>query len=236
MSAYFHKKLNMICYDTDTLRDIFEQTSKNKIFRIIEEELAKSLSVDGLDNLEKMNKLINKNPLISDTDDLEIFFGGYLIHNFFDIKYKVCFPLKNGFDPKKNDIYSMIGIKNNLNKDNPIDFTLIRDEDNLIEHFQLKMYTGCTKIEDFLLFIDKKIKHYAYDLSNISILFNLKGTGNIEGDFFQNTHDFLKKLQIKGNGRIFITYNEENKFDVLNEVYPTLATRRVPYKKLSERL
>ena len=68
------------------------------------------------------------------------------------------------------------------------------------------------------------------------MLIILQSKGNIEKNFFEDVHERLKELVLKGTGSILITYNEENKFDVMNTVYPILGNTRVPYKKLSERL
>jgi hypothetical protein len=58
----------------------------------------------------------------------------------------------------------------------------------------------------------------------------MQSGGHIEGTFFQDICENLKHAVIKGTGHIIISYNENNEYIVMNTVYPSLTTKRIPYK------
>jgi hypothetical protein len=62
----------------------------------------------------------------------------------------------------------------------------------------------------------------------------MQSQGAFTGDFFQDLHERIKKLELKGAGHVLVSYNEENKFDVMNTVYPTLGTTRVAHEDFSQ--
>ncbi len=142
--------------------------------------------------------------------------------------------MKDGFNPEKQTIDSLDELKKNIKENHYVDVCLL-DKDGL-RAFQLKSYRNNCNIIDFMSFLNRKLEHYAFDLGATNLFITLQSSGEIEENFFHNIFEQLKKKKIKGTGEILITYNENNKFDVLNTVYPRLGTTRIPYKRLSERL
>ena len=179
-----------------------------------------------------MKQLSEMQSLINYKEDAEIFMAAYLILNFYPGTNKICFLMKDGFNPKKDSIDTLDKLKKHLKEYSLADFGLLSGDG--LRSFQLKAYREPCNDKEFIKFIEKKLKHYAYNIGTTNLLIVLQSEGDIEEDFFENIHKRLLELKLKGTGSILITYNEENKFDVMNTVYPTLTTTRIPYKKLSQ--
>ncbi len=233
---YYHKKLNLVCFDVQDIRRIFEATSREQLAKRIFEETS-LLQGDFpyfLRNKEKMHEIASQYSLVNDKDDVEIFTVAYMMLTFFPKDSRVCFFMKDGFNPTKHNINSLESLKINIKENHYTDVCLLGED--ALRAFQLKSYKGNCNIVEFMSFLKKKLEHYAFDLGSTNLFITLGSSGEIEENFFHNVHNELKKLNIKDIGEIMITYNENNKFDVLNTVYPRLTTNRVPYKRLSKRL
>lgn len=233
---YYHKKLNLVCFDVQDIRCILEAPSREQLLKRIFKETS---LLDGnypyfLRDEKKMREIADEYLLVNDKDDVEIFTAAYMMLSFFPKDSKVCFYMKDGFNPSKQSIASLKSLKENIKENHHTDVCLLGKDG--LRAFQLKSYKGNCTLDDFMCFLEKKLKHYAMDLGSTNLFITLGAPGEIEDNFFHNVHDRLKKLKIKGNGEIMITYNENNQFDVLNTVYPVLGTHRVPYKRMSERL
>jgi hypothetical protein len=233
---YYYRKLNLVCFDIQDIRNIFEAPSREWLRDFIFSEA--SFLAGGfpyfLRDKDKMLEIANQHSLLNDKDDVEIFTAAYMMLTFFPKESRVCFYMKDGFNPNKHDVNSLESLKKNIKENHHTDVCLLSN--NNLRAFQLKNYKGNCSTAEFMCFLTKKLKHYAFDLGTTNLYITLGSSGEIEEDLFRNIHDQLNKLNLKGTGEILVTYNENNKFDVLNTVYPILGTHRVPYGNLSGRL
>ena len=229
---YFHKKTNMVCFDIETIRSIFEKPSRDELLKTIIESGA--WPGDFLKDRKKIQEMAGKHTLINDKEDVEVFLAAYMTIGFFGTTNKVCFYMKDTFDPKKDDVSSIQLLKKNIKENHITDFGLLADDG--LRLFQVKAYKGKCNAKEFIEFLEKKLKHYSLDLGSTNLHITLQSKGGIEEIFFHNVHNHLKTLGLKGDGEIMITYNENNEFDVLNTVYPRLSTTRLPYRPLSKRI
>ncbi len=220
---YHHKQTNTIFFDSTDLKQLFEAPSR--------EELAQATAKSGYTGIEllqdknKMQEIADSIKLIRDKEDVEIFTALYAFLKFYP-GAKIGFLLKAGFDPTKEPIDSLDKLKSSLKENDLTDFSFMRDDG--VRAFQLKAYRGTTTSNGLFSFIKEKLLHYANDIGDVNLLFFLQSEGNIEGSFFQDINKNLMALKIKGGGHILIYYNEEDKFEVINTVYPTLGTTRIP--------
>jgi hypothetical protein len=223
---YYHKKANMICFDPEDLKSLFEAPTKA---RIAEETLKSGYtSVDLMSDRKKMQEIVDKISIINGKEDIEIFCALYVFPQFYQGESKICFLLENGFNPIKTPIYSLLDLKSALKEKDLTDFLFLHNDG--FRAFQLKSYHGKAELMSFFAFLKKKLLHYANDLSDVNLLINLQSEGDIPENFFEGLHERLKTLELKGAGHVLVTYNEENKFDVMNTVYPILGTKRIPFK------
>jgi hypothetical protein len=228
---YHNKQNNMICFDSADLAKFFEIPGKSKLRNAI---IANGyLPEEIITDTSKIEKIISSVKLIEDKEDIEIFAALYLFLKFYP-GAKICFLLKNDVDPKKEAIDSLEKLKSSLKENDLTDFGFMTTDG--IRAFQLKQYKGKTLVIDLLDFIEKKLLHYANDLGEVNLLIILQSDGPITGSFFQDIHKYLMGLKIKGTGHILISYNEANKFSVINTVYPSLGTTRIPRKRFASQV
>lgn len=224
---YFHKKTNMICFDSEELKQIFAFSPK--------QQLAKEILKSGYSREElmsdrtKMEEIVDKVKLVNNKEDKEIFLALYSFSKFYSNKCKVCFLLNEGVDP--GSINSMDKLRSSLKEDDLTDFLLWHDAGT--SPFQLKAYMGKIDAGEFFEYLKKKLLHYGNDLGETNLLINLQSEGDLAEGFFQDLHERLKTIALKGTGHILVSYNEEDKFDVINTVYPTLGTTRIPREKFN---
>jgi len=221
---YHHKLTNMICFDSADLKQLFEAPSRKELAR----ETAKSgySGKEFLQDRSKIQKIVDAVKIVKDNEDVEIFVALYAFLKFYPAA-KICFILKDAIDPKREIIDSIEKLKSSLKQNDLTDFGFMTKDG--VRAFQLKTYRGKTASDELFGFIKEKLLHYANNIGEVNLLILLQSEGNIEGSFFQNIHESLTKLSIKGSGHILISYNEGNKFDVINSVYPTLGTTRIPH-------
>lgn len=226
--------MNMICFDIETLRDVFEQSSRKQLIKILSEEFFdKNDDIWGLlEDKKKVNEIVDRVSLIKDKGDVEIFTATYMMLTFFAKESKVCFFMKDGFNPMKDKVDTLETLKKNTKEYHDVDIGLL--DGKSLRTFQLKSYRGKCDMPSLFSFLRGKIEHYSCDIGSTNFLITLQSSGDIEENLFQNIHKKLKELNIKGTGEILITYNENNKFDVLNTVYPAIGTIRIPFKRLKE--
>lgn len=226
---YHHKKTNMICFDNLELKHIFESPMR----KWLQEEIAKKgYSTDDLlrDNKAKMHEIVASPETLKDKEDKEIFSALYIFPGFYPKESKICFLLNDGVDPKS--IGSLDSLKISLKEKDITDFLLWHDDG--FRAYQLKAYTGKTEMNEFFEFLKKKLLHYGNDLGETNLLINMQSQGDFTEDFFHDIHEKIKTLGLKGTGHVLISYNEENKFDILNTVYPHLETTRIPHENFSQ--
>ena len=144
---------------------------------------------------------------------------------FYQDKSKVCFKLKDGSDPEKQRVDTLEKLKVAIKENDLTDFLIMSDDG--CRAFQLKSFMGETNLDNLFSLIDKKLKHYGYDLGDVNLLITMQSKGDIPDNFFEDLHSKLLQLPIKGEGCILVSYNENNMYDVMNTVYPTLGTNRL---------
>jgi len=222
---YQIRKSNMVCFDNTDLKLLFETRGKS---RLLKETIKKGYTADELLADEgKMHEIIDAVKLIEDKEDVELFMTLYILLEFYPGS-KICFSLKDGVNIQKESIDSIENLKKLLKENDLNDFGLMTKDG--LRNFQFKQYKKTTYTDELFSFIKEKLLHYGNDIGNTNLLIILQSGGNIQGSLFQNLHDNLKNLNVKGGGHILILYNEGNKFNVMNTVYPILATTRIPFR------
>lgn len=176
-----------------------------------------------------MEEIVDKVKLVNNKEEKEIFLALYSFPKFYSNECKICFLLNEGVDPKEIDSIDKLRIS--LKEDDLTDFLLWHDAG--ISSFQLKAYMGKIDAGEVFEYLKKKLLHYGNDLGETNLLINLQSGGDIPEGFFQDLHERFKTITLKGTGHILISYNEEDKFDVINTVYPTLGTTRVFREKFN---
>jgi len=227
---YHYKKTNTICFDSADLEQLFAIEGRVKIAREI---LKRGYSTkDLLVDENKIYEITNTVKLVEDKEDTEVFAALYCLLEFYPTA-KICFLLKDGIDPQKESISSLVKLKTSLKENNLTDFGLMMNDGPI--NFQLKQYRGTTTSSELFSFIKEKLQHYGNNLGDTNLLIVLQSKGDIRGSFFQDINSNLKTLNIKGGGHVLVLYNEENKWNVINTVYPILGTTRIPFRLPSNR-
>jgi hypothetical protein len=215
----------MICFDSKELKQIFEFIPRQQLVR----EILKSgySGKELMNDKTKMEEVVDKVKLVNNKEEKEIFLALYSFSKFYSNECKICFLLNKGTNPKNID--SLNKLRSSLKEDDLTDFLLWHDTG--VSPFQLKAYMGKIDASELFEYLKKKLFHYGNDLGETNLLINLQSKGDIPKGFFQDLSKKLKTIALKGTGHILISYNEEDKFDVINTVYPTLKTTRIPREK-----
>lgn len=225
---YYNKKSHSVCFAEDSLKKLFEEIPRKTFFeKILSSKYSPS---ELLADKNKLCEITDSFKMLNDKEDVEIFMSLYVLLNFYP-KSKICFKLKPNIDIHKIQINSLEILKKSLNENDITDFGLW--DGSGYRAFQMKTYKEKTNSDELFNFLKIKLLHYGNDLGDTNLLVILQGVGNIEGPFFQDVHKKLKELGLKGGGHILIYYNEENKFRVINTLYPDLGTTRLPYVKFN---
>lgn len=212
----------MICFDPEELKQLFEAPSRQRIRE--ESEKSGYSGFDLLKDQKKMEEISNRVKLINSKEDFEIFCALYVFPVFYKEESKVCFLLNGKANPRA--INTLEDLKLNLKEKDLTDFIFWHKDG--FRPYQLKTYRGKTEINEFFEYVREKLLHYANDIGEINILFLMQSEGDFTGDFFQDLHERIKALRLKGTGEILLSYNEANQFNVMNIVYPNLGTTRIP--------
>jgi len=227
MKLYKIKNKNIICFLKDELSKLFEVAKKVELLQEIRKQ---NFSFDDLKtDYSKMKK-------IADTvgergaqhrDEHEIFASLFVFLDFYEANSEVCFELKNGFNPSKNKINTLKDLNAFRESASDSDF-IIKSGDGL-RKFQLKRYRNNLNTQGIFDFIKEKVAHYGNNLDDTNLLVVLQSSAyTISQINFHELHDKLKSLNLKFQGQILISYNENNKEMVINQVHPNLTTTRIP--------
>lgn len=226
----FHKLKNknlIVCFTRQELSRIFEVDQKTKIIKLIND---KKISINNLitdpEKKEEITDTISQQSTNS-RDDHEVFGSLYIYLNFYEEGSEVCFELHNVFNPNKDTITTLKDLNRFRSGQSDADF-IIKSHDGF-RVFQLKRYQGKLNTQDIFSFVKKKMEHYGGNLGDTNLLVVLQSPHDylMEVDF-ANLHEKLKGVNIKCDGQILISYNENDKFLVINQVYPSLTTSTVP--------
>lgn len=216
----------MVGFDFKELANLFI-IDKKKIIK--EKILEKGDSFDGLknDTSRKMEEIVGlAHKTMQNKEDTEIYIALFIISQFYK-NSEILFSLKNDIDPRKKHINSLGELKNILKENGLTDFAFM-SEDGL-RQFQLKQYKEELNTEKVFNFIKKKLLHYSNDMGDINLLLILqKRESYIDGIDFYELNKSINRLKLKSSASIMLYYNEENKFSVINTVYPEVSTTRIP--------
>jgi hypothetical protein len=218
---------NIVCFREEELKTLFENA---KGMEILEEMQKRKVSFDDLrKDKQKIWNIANTigSKTAEDKNDHEIFAVLYGLLRFFEKNSQICFELKNNFDIKKQ-IKNLTDLKK-VRKENTLSDFIIKSKGGFSQ-FQLKRYRNKPTTNDLLKFIKSKLSHYCNNLGDTSLLIALQSKEeDISKIDFYKINEEIKKIDLKSNAQILISYNESNKFEVLNQVYPELARHAIPY-------
>lgn len=215
----------MLCLEKEEFENMYKEARYNDLFMFLE---SKGYSVDDLKkDPKKMEEVASSVSveLLKGKDEVEIFAALFEYSDVYGSDSMVCFVLKDTIDPRKTPIATLEELKASIREDSLTDFSIMSDDG--LRQFQLKQYKGKATTVDLFTFINEKVAHYGKDLGNVNLLIVIQSAdsdiGNID---FKELHERIKSIGLKSESDILISYNEENKFDVINSVYPTLGTNR----------
>jgi len=235
MKFYKIKNENIVCFLRDELSKLFEVAKKIELLQEIKKQ---NFSFDDLRaDYTKMKK-------VADTvgergaqhrDEHEIFASLFIFLDFYEVNSEVCFELRDKFNINKDRINTIEDLNKFRKSESDSDF-IIKSRDGL-RKFQLKRYRGDLNTQKIFNFIKEKIAHYGNNLGDTNLLIVLQSPAyTISQINFHELHDKIKSLNLKFQGQILISYNENNKEMVINQIYPALTTTRIPVQYPSTKL
>ena len=230
----------MVCFDAKELEVIYEATMKELLNKEIFKAVLSGHSYDDIKQNKEMKSKIADSVItvgLKDKSNIEFFIA---LDTCFSVYQgndrKICFVLKDSIPPETKPA-NLEKLKKIIKEDTLTDFA-IWSEGNL-RQFQLKQYKGELKTEAFFDFIKIKLKSYGNNLGNVNLLLILQGSGdNIFGVNeinFKELHRQIGELKLNFSGEILVTYNEQNKFNIINQVYPALKSMQKKFNFPSER-
>lgn len=227
---YHHKKTNTLCFDEEDLKYLFEAPSRAEL-----EEKVLEIGLSGEELMASpylMKSIVDSIKVVSSKEDIEIFSALYVYLHFYQANSKICFKLKDSYNPEKDYVDDVDKLKLATKENDLTDFLIMSDDG--CRAFQLKAFTGETNLDNLFALIDKKLKHYGYDIGDVNLLITMQSKGDIPENFFEDLHARLRDLPIKGEGCVLVSYNENNVYDVMNTVYPILGTTRFKHQPFSD--
>jgi len=211
---------NILCMSRNELKDLFKITGR----RILSEQISKQgYTLDDFrGNGAKMLEFTKKVELVRNKEDCEIFLVLYVFSNFYEKDCEICFELKNGVS-LNIEINNLVDLKEVCEENTLNDFIVITSSRARI--FQLKRYRNILQTDDLFKFLQEKLLHYGNTLGKTNLLVTLESKdGNLSGVNFRKINKMLLGLDLRNtDSEILISYNEENKFNVMIRVYPTVA-------------
>lgn len=223
-SKFFNK--NIVCFEKNELKQIFEDAKKQEF----KEELRKrKISFSCLrNNMQVMEDMAGEmgEKTAQDRDEHEIFGVAYDFIDFYDGNSQICFELKNNVDIKKG-ITNLADLKN-AREENSLNDFIIRSKD-VFRPFQLKRYRDRANTKSLLEFIKLKLREYGNNLGYTNLLIVLQTKEyDISGIDFEIIHKELHAMELKQTAGILISYNENNKFSIINSIFPELSRSEIP--------
>jgi hypothetical protein len=223
---YHEKKMNVLYFDEEDLKKLFEQPSRAQLEKKI---LETGTGVEILQDIERAKEFLSDIKIINDKTDIEIFTSLYMLLRFYG-GAKIGFILKDSIDVDL-PITTISDLKKIIKENDLTDVCLMSGDG--LRAFQLKAYKGSDNYDEFLDFLIKKLKHYGNDLGNVNLFVTLQCGGDISNLRFEEIHKKLMGLGIKGGGHILISYNQENKEDVIDTIFPTIGTTRLAHEHIA---
>ena len=210
----------MICFDAKEISELFRTTKQQEINDFCTENGITKTDLVG--NKKLMNEIVDK--IVENNkknkEDVELFIAIDACFTWYDdADKKVCFDLKRNIQANKLDIRGLNDLKKVVEENTLTDFAIWSHG---LRKFQLKQYKDELKTEPFFNKIKETLKKYGNDLGQTNLFFILQSD-----DYFPNMdinfkelNKKIKELEIKNIGHIIVQYNLNNKFIVLNQIYP----------------
>ena len=222
----------MICIDTEELKSMFETKKKEELS---EEILRRGLTSDQLKADRALMEEVAETVQVkmnNNKEDIELFVVSYCLSNMYSESGQICFPLKDSVNPKDMTTATLDELKESIKEGHSTDFGIMLSDG--FRQFQLKQYKEKLDTDTLFSFIEKKVKHYGGDLGDTNLLVLLQSEdGLIDNVDFKDLVKRITDIDIKSDSEILIYYNEANKVDVINRVYPKLSTCRKESDRLS---
>ena len=229
MNFLQHKEKKFICFTLEEIDSLFK---KMMLFQLIKLMKENSLSFDDLSkNPQKMIELSGQasKKYSEGKSEHEIFVAYYIISEFYGENPDICFELKEKFNSKNIKISSLNDLKTCIKESTLVDFAILSKKE--FRQFQLKRYLGEATTEKLLRFLKEKLLHYGNDLGHVNLLVILSKGGDLSQVNFKLLHEELKKLNIdEKGGWIMLSFNENNKFSVINQIFPGFSRTEIPFK------
>ncbi len=222
----YHKAQNIACFSRDEI-DLFYKSTKSEEFSNIINQRGLNVS-DLAQNRGLLESVIDSMVENSgkDKDEVEIFVVAYMLLDFYEDSSECCFYMENGFNPEKNEIRNLVDLKKYIKESSLVDFLILSKAG--FRAFQLKRYRGNPTTEDVFNFLVKKLNHYGRELGDVNVLLLLQ-TQKLDLTIdFEELHKKVDQLKLPFKGNILINFNEEDKYDVIVEIYPGLQSRKLP--------
>ncbi len=203
------------------LKNCFESSIKDEI-------LNKGVPVSGLKgNTKMMHEIADSTrvKLLKSKEINEMLITLFNLSRIYPGESEVCFVVKNSLNPRKASIQTLNDLIDHIEENSITDFGILSSDG--LRQFQVKQYKGILDADSIFSFIEKNLKHYAYDMGDVNLFIVLQGEGGfVSNDLFRELTRKIDDLELKFKSEILISYNKNNEFDVINRVYPSLATLR----------
>lgn len=225
---HYLKSEHMVCLDAEELKRLYEDEMKAEMLM---GAIERGYALEELENsVGKMQEIVDivKEKTLGDNTTTEIFAALYCFLGFYEKGSRLCFVLKSDFNLNKNPIRSFTDLKEAIRQDQGVDFGFLSGDG--LRQFQLKRYRGEAATEELFKFLESKLKHYGNNLGDTNLLVVLQSPGqDLEQIDFDELAEKLKILELSFLGEVLITFNAENKFSIIQRIYPQRGSTKVPF-------
>ncbi len=217
----------IVCFSKDELEHLFKNS---KVSEMLEDIERRGLSLGQLrGDTQTMLEVVTKSTqdTMARKELIEIFVALFGMLEFYEEGSEVCFDLKNSFNPHKETIQTIDALIHAVEEKSLVDFA-IKSTDGL-RFFQLKQFRNELTTESLLQFIRKVLYGYGNVLGDVNLLIILQpNEGRIELIDWNELKIKIANLKLKGQGQILISYNENNRFTIVVQVYPDITISKMP--------
>lgn len=224
--------MNMVCLTKDEFTAMYKGAKQAELFAEIV-KMGYSLEEIRADKA-KMQKVVDAvhSNRANDKEEIELFVALFSQLEHYPEGSHVCLILKDGLDPRKETPTTFDELKAALKENEITDFGIMSDDG--LRQFQLKQYRGPLTTDDLFSFIESKVRHYGNNLGETNLLVVLQSPeadlGNVD---FDDMCTRLNKIGIKSGSEILLSFNEENKYDVIVRVFPEVGHTKKEHQSLA---
>lgn len=222
MTRFCYKKLNMLGFEIDELKQFLNQRWKNAIRKELDKRGLELYELHGKQSLivEIVNCISEKG--LRDKEYIELFAALEFCFLFFKDNPKIFYILKPGINPEEAVINELDDLKKLIKEDDLTDFTIINEGG--ARKYQLKQYQHELETENLAEYIKTKLHEYANDMGDVNLLILLQGERENKNNKwnidFQVVHEKIMKVGYSFPGQVLISYNEQNKKNIVYQIYP----------------